>query len=136
MSIKIDKISICFIAFMPKTLRCARQVLELEKWTFSCIFPSFFFLFILNLAKNFTLFEFCNFCLFWITLIICLFNTRARDREAYRKIFHSRSGNPDRDQTENLRFEISWSRPRKCLGLDQEFWNLQFDFQISKTEAF
>ena len=49
-------------------MRCGREALELEKWTFVSTFPSFFFLFIQNLAEKISLFHFCNFSLFWITL--------------------------------------------------------------------
>ena len=41
----------------------------------------------------------------------------AEVREAYRKIFDYWYGNPDREQTDNLRLGIFQSRPRKFLGL-------------------
>ena len=39
-------------------------------------------------------------------------NTWAEDREAYRKIFDYRSGNPDREQIDNLRLGILQSSLR------------------------
>ena len=57
----------------------------------------------------------------------------AEDKEAYRKIFDYHSGNPDQEQTDNLRLGIPRSRPRNFLGLAWEIWNLKFDYQISQA---
>ena len=55
----------------------------------------------------------------------CFGHTWAEDQEAYRKIFDYQSGNPDREQTDNLRLEF--------LSLAWEIWNLKFDYQISQA---
>ena len=62
-------------------------------------------------------------------------HTWAEDLEAYRKNFDYQSGNPDQEQTNNLRLAISRSRPKKFLGLAWEIWYLIIDYQISQARV-
>ena len=39
----------------------------------------------------------------------------------------------NREQTDNLRLGIYWSRPRKFHGLAWEIWNLKFDYQTAQA---